>query len=269
MPNTDPASTDPAPSDSPDFPLIAYRLIEQSPIPIKKSPAMREWMEKTPHRFANRCLPLLIANAAGWMLLSPHKFSVTWGGDDARDSLKIDYADGLMPRFAISLFGSGILTWVLPYLFRTPPGYNLLARGPSNMPKDGIYPLDGIIETDWTDATFTMNWKMTRSHHPVRFDIGEPFCMIQPQPRGELEIFKPEIRDIASNPVLAKRYDRWVESRERHSSERRDPDWQKNYFRGDGVADHELGPARSFLNDHQTKLELREFVDLTAGVDIV
>ena len=40
-------------------------------------------------------------------------------------------------HLAESLFGHGILTWTLPYLFRTPPGYNLLARGPANWPKDG------------------------------------------------------------------------------------------------------------------------------------
>src|SRR3712207_8402233 len=33
---------------------------------------------------------------------------------------------------ARSHFGSGILTWNLPFLFRTPPGYNLHVRGPAN-----------------------------------------------------------------------------------------------------------------------------------------
>jgi hypothetical protein len=40
---------------------------------------------------------------------------------------------------AISHFGSGILTWNVPYLFRTPPGYNLLVRGPANWPKDAAF----------------------------------------------------------------------------------------------------------------------------------
>ena len=48
-----------------------------------------------------------------------------------------------------SHFGDGILTWHLPILFRTPPGYNLLVRGPANYPKDAVSPLEGIVETDW------------------------------------------------------------------------------------------------------------------------
>jgi hypothetical protein len=258
-----PPATESATSDSEEnLPLTAYRLTDVGKVPIKKASASRAWMDKTPFRFANRCLPLLIANSAGWMLLSPHKVSVTWGGDDARDSLKIDYATRPEARFAVSLFGCGILTWTLPYLFRTPPGYNLLARGPSNMPKDGIYPLEGIVETDWADASFTMNWKLTRSHHTVTFDAGEPICMIVPQARGELEIFQPEIRDIESDPELAKRYDRWLEERERSNRTRANQEWQKDYFRGGGTADREMGPARSSSTEHQTKIELREFVEL-------
>ncbi|HMZ02762.1 MAG TPA: DUF6065 family protein, partial [Burkholderiaceae bacterium] len=57
-----------------------------------------------------------------------------------------------------SHFGSGILTFSLPYLFRTSPGYGMLVRGPTNCAKDGAAPLDGIVETDWAPYSFTMNW---------------------------------------------------------------------------------------------------------------
>ena len=69
-------------------------------------------------------------------------------------------------------FGHGVLTWHLNYLFRTSPGYNLYARGPANWPKDGIVPLEGIIETDWSVATFTMNWKVTVKNQPIDFEPG-------------------------------------------------------------------------------------------------
>ena len=42
-----------------------------------------------------------------------------------------------------SHFGNGILTWHLPMLFRTPPGYNLSVRGPANYPKDAVCPFRG------------------------------------------------------------------------------------------------------------------------------
>src|SRR6202000_3160808 len=88
---------------------------------------------------------------------------------------------------AISIFGSGIVTFTLPFLFRTPPGYNLVAQGPTNRPKDGISALSGIIETDWAESTFTMNWMITRPHHPITFAKGEPICMVFPQKRYEVE----------------------------------------------------------------------------------
>jgi Family of unknown function (DUF6065) len=40
----------------------------------------------------------------------------------------------------VSHFGDGIRTWHLPMLFRTPPGYKLLVRGPANYPKEAVYP---------------------------------------------------------------------------------------------------------------------------------
>ena len=45
------------------------------------------------------------------------------------------------------------------------------------------------METDWLDATFTMNWKLTRPHHPVVFEADEPIAMNSPVRRGQLEEF--------------------------------------------------------------------------------
>lgn len=134
-------------------------------------PATREraWMEATDQRFANRCLPMLIANQAGWFLIGRHTVRVRWTGGRSPSSLTIEVLSGDGPCPAISHFGHGIVTWHVPYLFRTPPGYNLLVRGPANWPRDGIAALEGVVEADWSDATFTMNWQMTRPRHAVTF----------------------------------------------------------------------------------------------------
>ena len=63
----------------------------------------------------------------------------------------------MLSRFVISHFGSGVLTFHAGYLFRTPPGWAVWARGAPNTVKDGIVPLDGLVETDWLPFTFTMN----------------------------------------------------------------------------------------------------------------
>ena len=239
--------------------LIAYRL---GPAPaVRLVPASRDraWMDATGAHFANRCLPLLIGNQAGWFLLSSHMLRATWDGGEGTDALVVEYLSGAPPYPATSHFGHGILTWHIPYVFRTPPGYNLLARGPANWPKDGAHALEGVVETDWAVATFTMNWKITALNRPVLFDEGEPFCMVVPQPRGDLERFQPSIRQVDDDAEIAAAFSKWSESRSRFlaglssaEEEALSKQWEKHYFRGT-APDGTKAPA------HQTKLHLREF----------
>jgi hypothetical protein len=223
------------------------------------APPARAWMLATNDRFANRCLPLLIANQAGWCLVNSHLLRVTWTGGDDAACLHIEYLSGLPPYPAVSHFGHGILTWTLPYLFQTPPGYNLLARGPANWPKDGVYSLEGVVEADWSAATFTMNWKLTRPNYPVTFDVGEPICMLVPQRRGELEAFRPQIRDIDAEPDMRSRYALWCQNRAQFLTDLKEPGseaakqaWQKHYFQG-------TSPDGLVATEHQTVLKLHKF----------
>ncbi len=240
--------------------LIAYRL-NRTPMPLITGASTREWMDKTPNRFAYRCMPMLIANQAGWLALLAHKITVVWDGGMGPEALKITCLEGPEPVPAVSVFGSGILTFTLPYLFRTPPGYNLIAQGPANMPKDAVSALTGIIETDWAESTFTMNWMITRPNHPVTFDIGEPICMVTPQRRYEVEHFKPVIRDIASDPELHADYLKWADSRRQFNKDLKIKDseatkagWQKHYAQGKTINN-----KRSTA--HQNKLTLMEFTE--------
>jgi hypothetical protein len=117
-------------------------------------------MNETAGRSANRCLPLLMANEAGWVLKNPAAFTATWDGSDARDAIRVEYDDACPAnqRLASSHFGSGVLTFAVPYLFRTLPGFNLLVRGPANWPKDGVCALDGLVETDWARRLAARVW---------------------------------------------------------------------------------------------------------------
>ncbi len=244
------------------LPLVAYAVAPAVSTPLVVAPVARDWMDATAHRFAYRCLPMLIANQAGWLVLNPYKVAATWDGRAGLDAVRVEFFDAAATRSsASSHFGFGILTFGIPYLFRTPPGYNLLARGPANWPKDGIYPLDGIIETDWSEATFTMNWKFTRSGQTVVFEEGEPICMVVPQRRNELERFRPEIRDIASDPALADGHHQWRVSRAAFNQDLTRPDsparkagWQRHYLRGTTVTSKQAP-------EHQSRLALEDFVD--------
>lgn len=250
------------PADPGSGPLIvAYDLNPKMGVKIVPGSRRRGWMDATPQRFANRCLPLLIANQYGWLLLAPCRIRVVWSGGNALDSLKVEYAHGEERRFAASHFGNGILTFSMNFIFRTPRGYNLHVRGPANMPKDGISPLEGIIESDWSEATFTMNWKMTRAHHPIVFEQEEPFATLTPVARGEIERFRGEIRPISDNPALQKGYADWSQSRSTFNaglrvegSEARAMGWQRHYVRGETV-------SHTKAEEHQTGLSLSEFID--------
>ena len=250
----------------PGLALIAYCVNPCLNMPLVAASADRAWMTATDRHFANRCLPLRIANQSGWFLLSGHRVRVTWTGADDLDGLRVEMLDGAPPCPAISHFGYGILTWNVPYLFRTPPGYNLLVRGPANWPKDGVCPLEGVVETDWSLATFTVNWKLTRPVHRVTFDVGEPIAMLTPQRRGELEAIRPEVRAIESAPEIRRGYEQWADERATFNdqllqagSEAQRQGWQKHYFQG------VLPAAGEAAAEHQTKLRLREFAPAAPG----
>ena len=139
-------------SNDPARPLIGFTTGEHAP-QIVPAPTNRDWMSATRRGWANRCLPLLIANQSGWELRNPSGFTATWmGGDDPGALMIAPDRRGPGQLLPASNFGYGILTWHLPILFRTPPGYDLLVRGPANHPKDAICPLEGIVETDWASS---------------------------------------------------------------------------------------------------------------------
>ncbi len=216
--------------------LQAYE-VGYPPMKIIPSPPAREWMEQTHQHFANRCLPLLQGNQSGWVLLNPIPFRAIWNGGTAKSCIEIVSLDPAQQASAISHFGHGVLTFTLAHLFRTPSGYNLLVRGPANLPKDGIAPLEGLVESD-NDvvATFTMNWKFT---HPctITFARDEPFCMIVPHKRSDLEEWNIVCLPANADTELQKKYQEWSVSRLQFNSalDRLDKDavqqkWQKDYF---------------------------------------
>jgi hypothetical protein len=230
---------------------------------IRPAEPTRPWMDATPAGFAYRCLPLNIANAHGWEILTPAGFSAYWRGGDTTADVII-HADNDMPATAmpVSLFGQATFTVHVQGLFRTPPGWNLLTGGSPNSAKDGIAPLSGVIETDWSPYTFTINWRFTRRNHWVRFDAGEPICFIQPTPRGALEQMEPKFVPLKDNPETMRQFTEWTHSRDAFQQEvaRSSPasgsdQWQKRYYRGLDMDD------KPGVRDHCVKLRLRPFID--------
>lgn len=229
---------------------------------IRPASPRRDWMDATPEAFAYRCLPLAIANAHGWEILSPCGFWARWAGGTNPDALEIRLDAGTAPAdAAVSLFGQGIVTFHVAGLFRTPPEWNLFITGPLNAIKDGLAPLSGIIETDWSPYTFTMNWRFTRVDHWVRFDLGEPFAFFFPVERALFDRVEPRFAPLADDPALATDFEDWSRSRTAFQAQvvANPPSaptdrWQKLYYRGIGPSGQSM-PAPG----HRTKLRVSPF----------
>jgi hypothetical protein len=183
--------------------LKAYSVGPTDGWSIEPAPVKREWMDATFQKNAYRCLPLVAANQAGWLVRCPANLTAEWSGRIDNYGVKIVYEpdSAHLTHVALSHFGSGILTFVLPWLLRTPPGIGLWIRGLANDVKADIVPLDGLVETDWSPFTFTVSWKIVRSGVPVHFRKGDPICMIQPFLLGLLDEFDCSIEPFSSAPA--------------------------------------------------------------------
>ena len=145
---------------------------------IRPSPQRRQWMNENPHAY--HCLPLVIANQWGWQVLCPTDVEVTWDGSPGPGGLQV----AVDPRYANAIksqFGSGIVTFSPPWLFRTSPGWDLYVKGPSNRWKVNCVPLEGVVETWWLNYTFTLNWKVVEPGTVV-FAKGESLAQLLPVP---------------------------------------------------------------------------------------
>ncbi|MEE4161442.1 MAG: DUF6065 family protein [Woeseiaceae bacterium] len=237
--------------------ITAWEVVE-TPMPIRTGERRRDWIDALPERFGYRCLPLTIANQAGWEILNPVGFTARWNGKEGLDAIRIRF-DGETSDLVGSHFGHGVLTFSPGYLFRTSKAHNLWVKGPANRPKDGIAALEGIIETDWAPFTFTMNWQFTRKRHKLRFEKDEPIATVFPYPRHYLGKFDPVVGNLNENPKLYKQYVQWREDRLRFNEELQQAGsdaakegWQRSYMKG------EDNTGQAFAG-HETKLRIRDF----------
>ena len=240
--------------------LTAYLHPGWAPL-IRPAPATRPWMDLTPESFAYRCLPLNIANAHGWEVLSPCGFEAVWDGGTHVEAVTVRLDRDADPQHGpVSLFGQGVLTFHVEAIFRTPPGWNLWIGGSPNRQKDAIAPLGAVVETDWSPYTFTMNWRFTRPDQPVRFEAMEPFCFLFPIERAALEAFTPAFAPLDSDPATAERFRAWSAARDEFQARMRlqppkapADGWQKHYYRGVDAN------GEALVADHRTKLRLKPF----------
>lgn len=239
--------------------IQCYRLTDEG-WEIEPASSRREWMSETKGH-AHKCLPLLAASQMGWIIRNPSDFSVIWNGNSESSATKIIIEDEKFSNNIVSHFGNGIFTFQLPYLFRTSQEIGLFVRGATNFWVNNAYPLDGFVETNWSNYSFTMNWKITLPNKVATFKKGDPICMLIPYPIRLLENIKISYKSFNEAPDRTKEiYKKWNKYRDDfNSNPNRSPkDWQKDYFHGKKC------PFSGFEKDnigepHRTKFNLPRF----------
>jgi len=222
--------------------LLCYAMDEPAPDIVPGRPE-RDWMDKFTDRHPYRCLPLSIANTTGWEIQCPISFRAKWNGGPRAEDIRLEplgnATQDQLTRFVMSHFTEGIITFHTGWMFRTPPGWSVMAMGAPNFVKDGIWPLQGIIETDWLPFPFTMNWRFTRPGEVI-FQKGDPFCFILPLQTGAVDATEPLGRRLYEEPELEKEYQAWARMRSTfltqlhaHDPETIKQAWQRYYFRGE------------------------------------
>ena len=240
--------------------LECYPVTDRPPELVPGRP-QRDWMDHFHARHPYRCLPLAMANSSGWELLCPTAFTAEWNGGNmqADITLRPDNPNPDFHKLATSHFSHGVLTFHAGYLFRTPPGWSMMAMGAPNHIKDGIQPLAGVVETDWLPFPFTMNWLFTRPGK-VRFEKGEPFCFITLTQDHQVETFDLVQRSLASEKDLMAQYNAWRDQRDAFNARLRKGDeetikeaWQRFYFKGEMPPDVGGGLAPGHTNKRRMK----------------
>ena len=166
-----------------DLKITCYSLWNREPEgwAIVNAVAQRNWMNQTRDNFAYRCLPLKIINELGYWILCPTDVALYWDGTPDPSGLQV-IVDEQYKKHIASHFGHGVLSFSMPWMFRTNiAGIGLRVGGVPNLPPPmGLLPLDGLVETWEQNLTFTMNWKVMVAKRQLMIKAGFPICCISP-----------------------------------------------------------------------------------------
>lgn len=193
----------------PSPPVVTfYRLVEDAPAPRR---ADRSGLGSLPTRAYRHCDAVTTAAGFGWHIHPAIGFELLWDGETVfwraepaglPDWMPLDAAQypdfaerfdaaapeevrGYAPPFLTALQEPGLVQVWTGLMARTAPGWSLLLRGLSNLPRHpGFEAYEGMLEADrWFGPLFT-NIRLTRTGIPVRFDPADPFLQVQPVPQA-------------------------------------------------------------------------------------
>lgn len=173
----------------PDTPLYV------DPPHFTKAGQHRDWFDS----YFYHCLPLVMGNQHGFLMLATYDFVCRWNGSNDIDGVSIHALEPVPEPNYLTLeshFGHGILTIQSRYVFRTPKGVNLMVKEPPNYPIHGISWMNAIVETDNLRRDFTFNLKITQPHMDIYIPRNTPVGCLLPYPRYFLDDYSmSELKD--------------------------------------------------------------------------
>ncbi len=241
---------------------------------LRVAKATRDWMDRVPRKYVYRCIPLVAANTMGWELLNPVDTVAGWTGGAANTDVII--RSKTPHKFgAVSHFGAAIVTWYVPFVFRTSPDLGLIITAPANHELADAVPLDAFVRTDWLPFPFTLNWRITRARVDVPVPRGTPLARILPYPLALLEETTLDITDLASDPGFKAEVEAWGQARSKNVEKARKDvaEWLAGGAEpaGDGVWNrqyvHAKGAAKDGFAPHQTIFRPKPPVDRRSTTD--
>ncbi|MCB0176078.1 MAG: glycosyltransferase family 2 protein [Anaerolineae bacterium] len=181
--------------------IRVYRLYDQA-VPLQPAEELQPQDQANP-ALADE-LALARAGQQGWQLLCPAAFEATWNGGPQPEDIDIRWAGVAtdQPAFVQSHLGQGRLTFYPGYQVKTEEAYVVWLRGPVNRPKDGLAPLEQIVDTSLLPCTIVAEWQFTRPHQTIRFAAGEPFATLRLYPKTglapvDIEVMTPQDGEAA------------------------------------------------------------------------
>ena len=152
----------------------------------------REWFNVQ----AYQCHPMMVANQYGFVLTTEFDFNILWNGGDKKEDIQITHildkkqeeVGSAFPLVASNL-GNGVISFIFPFVLRTPPGVNLLTINPPNHVLENMTVLSGSVETDNLRMPFSVQIKLHRPNVLMSFKKGDPIIGFLPIPRFFLDSF--------------------------------------------------------------------------------
>lgn len=213
------------------------------------------------------CLPLTIANQYGFAIKAATDMEIFWPGGETRAIVKLknsqwtDAEGGIQSYY--TNFEHGIISVENSFMFRTPPGVNLMVIPTPNYYIDGIMPMTGVVEADNLRRSFTINLKVTTPNKKINIKKGDWISTLIPIPRYYVDSYKlvdfDEVFDektylLEKASIDRAKYERQVGDREKNVEDglySNNPlllGMGRKYFKG-------IYPNGKEFPDHQKRIE--------------